>query len=56
MGASRRVYESLVTLVDFFRSIPITSLYPVFVLTLGVSHTSKIGMVFFASVFIVAIK
>ena len=55
MGASRPVYESTVTVVDFFRSIPVTSLYPVFVLTLGVSHTSKIGMVFFASLFIVAL-
>lgn len=55
MGVSRPVYESTVTVIDFFRSIPVTSLYPVFVLTLGVSHTSKIGMVFFASLFIVAI-
>ncbi len=56
MGASRPVYESTVTVVDFFRSIPVTSLYPVFVLTLGVSHISKIGMVFFASLFIVALQ
>ncbi len=56
MGTSRLVYESTVTIVDFFRSIPVTSLYPVFVLTLGVSHTSKIGMVFFASLFIVALQ
>ncbi len=56
MGASRPVYESTVAVVDFFRSIPVTSLYPVFVLTLGVSHTSKIGMVFFASLFIVALQ
>jgi NitT/TauT family transport system permease protein len=55
MGSSRAVYESTVTVTDFFRSIPVTSLYPVFVLTLGVSHVSKIGMVFFASVLVVAL-
>lgn len=55
MGSCKPVYESTVTLVDFFRSIPVTSLYPVFVLTLGVSHMSKIGMVCFASVFVIAL-
>lgn len=55
MGCSRAVYESTVAVTDFFRSIPVTSLYPVFVLTLGVSHVSKIGMVFFASVLVVAL-
>ncbi len=55
MGSSRAVYESTVTITDFFRSIPVTSLYPVFVLTLGVSDVSKTGMVFFASVLVVAL-
>ena len=55
MGSSRAIYESTVTVTDFFRSIPVTSLYPVFVLTLGVSNLSKTGMVFFASVLVVAL-
>lgn len=56
MGSSRAVYESTISVMDFFRSsIPVTSLYPVFVLTLGVSDLSKIGMVFFASVLVVAL-
>lgn len=40
-------------LVDFLRSIPVTSLYPVFVLTLGIADAGKIGMVFLGSVLII---
>ena len=56
MGASLRIYDASVTVVDFFRSIPVTSLYPVFVLILGVADASKVGMVFFSSAFIVALQ
>ena len=56
IGMYRSLYDLLVTPIDFFRSIPVTIMYPVFVLVLGISHASKIGMVFFASVFIVALN
>lgn len=56
MGAYRPVYYSAVTVVDFFRSVPVTALYPLFVLLLGISHASKIGMVFTACVFVIALN
>lgn len=56
MGTYRPIYYSSVTVVDFFRSVPITALYPLFVLLLGISHASKIGMVFTASVFVIALN
>lgn len=39
--------------IDFLRSIPITSLYPVFVLTLGINNEGKIGMIFLGCILII---
>jgi len=39
--------------IDFLRSIPITALYPVFVLTLGINNQGKIGMIFLGCVLII---
>jgi ABC-type nitrate/sulfonate/bicarbonate transport system permease component len=43
-------------IIDFFRSIPVTSLYPVFVLGFGIGSESKIAMIFWASFFIICIN
>lgn len=56
MGTFPTLYYATVPATDFFRSIPVTSLYPMFVLCLGVSHLAKIGMVFTASVFVIALN
>jgi NitT/TauT family transport system permease protein len=42
--------------IDFFRSIPVTALYPVFVLVFGIGSQSKIAMIFWASFFIICIN
>jgi NitT/TauT family transport system permease protein len=42
--------------IDFFRSIPVTALYPVFVLVFGIGSQSKIAMIFWASFFVVCIN
>ncbi|MEO6231527.1 MAG: ABC transporter permease [Ferruginibacter sp.] len=42
--------------IDFFRSIPVTALYPVFVLIFGIGSNSKIAMIFWASFFIICIN
>ncbi len=42
--------------IDFFRSIPVTALYPFFVLIFGIGSQSKIAMIFWASFFIVVIN
>lgn len=56
MGTFRPLYHATIPAVDFFRSVPVTTLYPLFVLGLGVSHASKIGMVFTAAVFVIALN
>lgn len=56
MGLVRPIYESFSGVVDFFRSIPVTTLYPVFVLSFGIGHASKIAMVFWASFFVIALN
>lgn len=43
-------------LIDFCRSIPVTTLYPVFVLVLGIGDASKLTMVFFCCFFIIALN
>lgn len=52
IGANRLIRPVGIPLVDFLRSIPVTTLYPVFVLTLGIGDKGKIGMVFLGCVLI----
>jgi len=56
MGLHRALYQIMVTPMDFFRSVPVSTLYPAFLLILGTNHSSKIGMVCFGSVFVVALN
>jgi ABC-type nitrate/sulfonate/bicarbonate transport system permease component len=56
MGASRRIYESLEFLVDFFRSLPVTAMFPLFLLLFGMGDSSKIAMVFASTVFVVILN
>lgn len=56
MGSFRPVYQATMPLLDFFRSVPVTSLYPVFVLTLGIGALSKLAMALVAAVWVVALN
>lgn len=56
IGAYRRFYLIFEGIIDFFRSIPVTTLYPVFVLFFGIGHLSKIAMVFWSSFFIITLN
>jgi ABC-type nitrate/sulfonate/bicarbonate transport system permease component len=40
-------------ILDFFRSLPVTAAFPIFLILFGVGSESMIAMVFFATVFIV---
>lgn len=53
IGANRLIRPVGIPLIDFLRSIPVTTLYPVFVLTLGIGDKGKIGMVFLGCVLII---
>lgn len=53
VSSSKHVKVIIEPTIDFLRSIPITSLYPVFVLTLGINNQGKIGMIFLGCVLII---
>lgn len=42
LGSSREVYDSLEFTIDFFRSIPATAIFPLFLLFFGIGDWSKI--------------
>jgi ABC-type nitrate/sulfonate/bicarbonate transport system permease component len=56
MGMSRLSYQILEFPVDFFRSLPVTSLFPLFLLCFGIGDASKIAMVWVAAVFIIIVN
>ena len=49
-------YLIALPVVDFFRSTPVTVLYPVFVLIFGVGSEAKIAMTFTACVFVIILN
>jgi len=44
MGYSERIYDMLEFIVDFFRSIPATALFPLFMIAFGIEDGSKIAL------------
>ncbi len=56
MGYYKRVYSALEFIVDFFRSIPATALFPLFLLFFGIGDEAKIAAVVFATSFIVVVN
>jgi NitT/TauT family transport system permease protein len=52
VGALRRL---LIPVVDLLRSIPVSALYPIFVLSLGIANRSKIAMVAFSTVLVIVL-
>lgn len=44
MGYSDRIYSSLEFVIEFFRSIPATALFPLFLLLFGIGDQSKIAL------------
>jgi len=56
LGSSNRLFEACSVLIDFFRSIPGTALFPLFLLFLGVGDAAKIGNAVFASSLIILVN
>jgi NitT/TauT family transport system permease protein len=56
MGFAAPVYRSLEFIVDFFRSIPPIALFPIFLLTLGLGETSKLGVSIYGCILIIIIN
>lgn len=55
MGFLPRLREVLDFPVDFFRSLPVTALFPVFLLLFGIEDSSKIAMIAVAVAFIMIV-
>ncbi len=49
MGYSETVYSSLEFLVDFFRSVPATALFPLFLLLFGIGDSAKVALAAWAA-------
>lgn len=53
LGSSKRLYGRFEFLIDFFRSIPATAMFPLFLLVLGIGDESKIAVAAFTSALII---
>lgn len=56
LASSKFIARSVLPLTNFFRSVPVSTLYPCFVLVAGVGNRSKVAMIAFASVFVVMLS
>ena len=56
MGYSDKIYNSLEFVVEFFRSIPATALFPLFLLFFGIGDQSKIALTAWAAGFVLIIN
>lgn len=53
IGANERVYRSLEFLIDFFRSMPATAMFPLFMLIFGLDDRGKIALAAFSAFLII---
>ncbi len=56
LGSFKGVYESLEWFIDFFRSVPVTAMFPLFLIFFGFGDSSKIAMAAWASGFIILVN
>ena len=56
IGSSKKLYMRLEIIFDFFRSIPVTTLFPLFILYFGISATTIIAMVFTSCIFVILLN
>lgn len=53
LGANEQLYRSLEFIVDFFRSMPATAMFPLFLLLFGLGDFSKIAVAAFSGMLVV---
>jgi len=56
IGVNSILYCAFEWLIDFFRSIPVVTLYPIFILLFGISDDAKIAMTFWATFWIITLN
>ncbi len=49
LGASTKAFDTFESVIDFFRSIPATAIFPLFLLVFGIGDQSKIAVAIMAS-------
>ncbi len=53
LGSSERLYRHVEGSIDFFRSIPATAMFPLFMIIFGVGDASKVMAAVFAAFFVI---
>jgi NitT/TauT family transport system permease protein len=56
MGYSKIIYNSFEFTINFFRNIPATALFPLFIIIFGIGEKSKIAISFWVSLWILIIN
>ena len=56
LGYSKRTYATFEVMLDFFRSIPVTALFPIFILFFGISLKTITAMVTVACLFVIILN
>lgn len=56
IGVNKFLNKSLEGLIDLFRSIPVVTLYPIFILFFGIGDETKIAMTFWATFWIITLN
>jgi len=56
VGASLKIYRPLEIVIDFFRSLPSSTLYPLFLLVFGIGDNSKIAVVVYTTGMIIFVN
>lgn len=56
LGFWQKGYETFEIVIDFFRSIPVTALFPLFILFWGIGNTTIVAMVTVACFFVILIN
>jgi len=55
-GSSRKLYSYFEFVIDFFRSLPATALFPLFMLIFGIGDTAKVAVVVFIATWVIIIN
>jgi NitT/TauT family transport system permease protein len=56
MGTSERIYAALEVVVDFFRSLPVAAMFPLFLLAFGTSDVCKIATAAYSTSLIIMVN
>lgn len=56
LGTQRKIHLMFEVLIDFFRSLPATAMFPLFLLAFGIGDGSKIAMAWFISFWVILVN